>query len=676
MRNKDIVIITEEKPSFSHRSFPASAEMQNRLLARWNATEYRHPLYKCIHELFEERVDLSPDAVAVECNGNRITFRELNNRANKVAWFLRKRGVVPNMFVGISVERSLEMLIGIYGILKAGGAYVPIDPIYPQERLQYMLGAAKIRILLTQQRLIELFKNSPDVDIIRLDSDWTSISTEDDRNPEPVATADDLIYLIFTSGSTGRPKGAAVYHRGFTNLLLWFVTEFGITHDDRNLLVSSLSFDLTQKNLYAPLICGGRLHLAPTGPYDAQVFSRLIQDYGITLINCTPSAFYPLIESPSDEGLVRLSSMRVVFLGGEPISIPRLRRWMIHPSCRAEVANTYGPTECTDICGSYRMTPENMDQYEFVPLGRPIHNVQLMIVDDNFKPCRIGEAGELCVAGAGIGAGYINDPEMTAAKFVANPFPDIAGAKVYRTGDQARWLPAGVIEFLGRLDHQVKIRGFRIELHEIESVLKIYPDIRDAVVLVRKGLGGDENARLVCYVMLRKEAKTDTEEIRRYLSEHLPDFMIPSIFHILDKFPLSPNGKVDRQAIQLIPEPDLPLPRKPITAPENDLEQRIAEIWIEILGLSHIGMDENFFDVGGNSIQLAQLHSRLLALVEKEFPITDLLVYTTIRAAAAFLAKDKKFQTDSVHSIQDRARRQRAVLSTRRNLRFQNNDAS
>ena len=335
--------------------------------------------------------------------------------------------MVPNTFVGICVERSLEMVVGIYGILKAGGAYVPLDPVYPRDRLAYMVQTAKIRVLLTQDRLVPLFGDAAEVEFIRLDTEWPAISRESGHNLEPAATPDDLIYLIFTSGSTGRPKGAAVYHRGFTNLLLWFVTEFGITAADRNLLVSSLSFDLTQKNLYAPLIRGGRLHLAPTGPYDAQQLSRLIRDHGITLINCTPSAFYPLIEPPSDEALSRLASLRIAFLGGEPISIPRLRPWMTHPTCRAEMANTYGPTECTDICGSYRMTRENMDRYDFVPLGRPIHNVQLAIVDADFKPCPVGEPGELCVAGAGIGAGYINDPEMTAAKFIPNPFPGNCG---------------------------------------------------------------------------------------------------------------------------------------------------------------------------------------------------------------------------------------------------------
>jgi amino acid adenylation domain-containing protein len=650
------------------RSISSLSTVTDRVPSEWNDTTYTHDLSKCIHELFERQALLTPEEVAVEGDGCRLTFRELNEHANRLARVLRKRKIGPGTFVGICMERSLEMVIGIYGILKAGGAYVPLDPVYPQDRLAYMIQTAKISVLLTQDRLVALFGTREGLDIIRVDTEWPAIMQEDAHNLKATATADDLIYLIFTSGSTGRPKGAAVYHRGFTNLLLWFVTEFGITRADRNLLVSSLSFDLTQKNLYASLICGGRLHLAPTGPYDAQQLSRLIRDYGITLINCTPSAFYPLIEPPTEERLMRLASLRIAFLGGEPISIPRLRPWMTHSGCRAEVANTYGPTECTDICGAYRMTPENMDRYDFVPLGRPIHNVQLVIVDAEFNSCPIGEAGELCVAGAGIGAGYVNDPEMTAAKFVPNPFSGISGPTVYRTGDQARWLPDGVIEYLGRLDHQVKIRGVRIELHEIESVLKAHPVIRDAVVVVRKGPGGDESARLVCYVMSREDVKAKIEDIRGYLSGRLPANMIPSAFHVLAKLPLSPNGKVDRRAIQMIPESDMPVVRQLFVTPGSVLERQILQIWIDVLGLSQVGMNENFFDVGGNSIQLAQVHSRLQMLVKMEFPITDLLVHTTIRTVAAFLVKDSKIKPVD-GSIQDRARRQREALATRRNLR-------
>src|SRR5512145_1272749 len=598
-----------DTPSNHHsQSMPPSRYNTNTVPSDWNNTGYPHDLAKCVHELFEEQVSLTPESMAVEADGYQLTFQELNKRANRLARILQKKKIGPNMFVGICVERSIDMIVGIYGILKAGGAYVPFDPAYPQDRLTYMTQTAGIRVLLS------LFGSFDKENIILLDSDWPVIAKEASHNLGPIATVDHFIYMIFTSGTTGRPKGAAVYHRGFSNLLQWFVTEFGVTAEDRNLLLSSLSFDLTQKNLYATLIRGGRLYLAPTGPYDAQQLSRLIQDHGITLINCTPSAFYPLIEPPSEERLRRLNSLRVAFLGGEPISIPRLRPWIIHPGCRTEVANTYGPTECTDICSSYRMTLGNMDQYDFVPLGRPIHNVQIVIVNDDFNMCPIGEPGELCVAGAGVGAGYLSDPETTAAKFVKNPFPQISGHTIYRTGDQARWLPDGVIEFLGRLDHQVKIRGIRIELHEIESVLKTRADIRDAVVLVRKGPAGEESARLVCYLMPHEGVNARIEDIRRYLHERLPASMIPAAFYAMEKLPLSPNGKVDRRALELTPEPGTSEVGPTIIAPANTLEKQIQQIWLDVLQISQVGMEENFFDAGGNSIQLAQVHTRLLPL--------------------------------------------------------------
>jgi amino acid adenylation domain-containing protein len=658
--------MTEISIEFKTSAPRSSIAIQERIPAGWNDTAYPHSLSRCVHELFEEQAACTPEAVAVEADGCRLTYRELNERANRLARVLKQRGVGPNVFVGICVQRSLDMVVGIYGILKAGGAYVPLDPSYPQDRLTYMLQTAKIRVLLTQGRLVGLFGSSPGLDAIRLDTEWPAISQEDGGNLGPIASPDHLIYLIFTSGSTGQPKGAAVYHRGFTNLLLWFVTEFGITDADRNLLVSSLSFDLTQKNLYAPLIRGGRLHLAPAGPYDAQQLSRLIRDHSITLINCTPSAFYPLVEPPWDDVLSRLATLRIAFLGGEPISIPRLRPWLTHPTCRAEVANTYGPTECTDICGSYRMTRDNMDRYDFVPLGRPIHNVQLAILDKDFKLSPVGEPGELCVAGAGIGAGYINDPEMTAAKFMQNTVPGISGATIYRTGDQARWLPDGVIEFLGRLDHQIKIRGFRIELHEIESALNVHPGVREAVVVV-KGGAVDENARLVCYVTPGENAMDGTDELRSYLAERLPAHMVPSVFHLLSEFPLSPNGKVDRRALQNLIEPGAPAAEEGqfTGLPGNALERQIKQVWMEVLDLSQVGLDQNFFDIGGNSLQLAKVQTRLQAILGREFPITDLFVHTTIRGVAAYFGKPAKFGPET-SKIQDRARRQKEALAARR----------
>lgn len=613
-----------------------TAEERHQVLVEWNRTEHPWPQDQCVHQLFEQQAARTPDAVAVELHGSHLTYRQLNERANQLAHFLRRRGVKPGCLVGISLERSLEVVVGIYGILKAGGAYVPLDPAYPRERLAYMLEAAQVRVLVMQASVAASFVSTPNVERVKLDQDLPAISLESRENPEPLATPDDLIYVIFTSGSTGRPKGAAVYHRGFTNLMHWFVTEFGITETDRTLLISSLSFDLTQKNLYASLIRGGTLHLYPPGPYDVPLLARLIQERGITLLNCTPSAFYPLVEPPVEQTLRGLGTLRIVFLGGEPISIPRLRPWLTHPTCRAEIANTYGPTECTDICGSYRLSRGNLDRYDFVPLGRPVYNVQLAIVDAALEPCSIGVPGELCVAGTGVGAGYLNDSEMTAAKFVANPFPEIPGTKLYRTGDQARWLPDGVIEFLGRLDHQVKIRGFRIELHEIENVLNAHPAVREAVVIVKDAGGTGTDPRLHCYYTLKNGATVDAAGLRDFVRSRLPEYMAPAAFHALSQFPLSPNGKVDRKALPgaecLNSDED-----GDYEAPRGATEEKLAGILASLLQVPRVGRKDSFFDLGGHSILAVTLFNEIERVFGERLPLATLLSAPTIEQMAPVL---------------------------------------
>lgn len=646
-------------------------------MTEWNNTTAPWPKDRCIHQLFEEQAAKTPDALAVECSGLTLSYRELNERANQLAHFLRAAGVGPNTRVGLSLERSLEVVVGVYGILKAGGTYVPLDPSYPQERLSYMTSAARCAFLLTEQKLSGLFKDAPGTRIVKLDTDWPSIAAHPGHNPAPAASPGDVIYIIFTSGSTGLPKGAAVYHKGFTNLLHWFVTDFQITDRDRSLLVSSLSFDLTQKNLYATLIRGGSLHLYPPAPYDVSLLGRLIEQHGITLINCTPSAFYPLVESPDTHAWAKLTSLRIAFLGGEPISIPRLRPWMTSPGCRADIANTYGPTECTDICGAYRMTRANMDHYPFVPLGRPIYNVQLAVVDPDLRLCPPGTAGELCVAGVGIGAGYINDEAMTAAKFINNPFPEIAGPQLYRTGDQVRWLPDGVIEFLGRLDNQVKIRGFRIELNEIESALDAQPAVRESIVVVKRNETTGADPRLVCFYTIKDPLSAPaTATLKEHLKSRLPDYMVPSAFHLLPDFPLSPNGKVDRKAIGALPEPVSSPAQAGLSstsvstsnAATSELEQKLQEIWTVVLGRPITGLDENFFDVGGNSIQVAEIHTRLQLWLKRELPITDLFLHTTIRSLASHLSPRSGAATGQ-NAIMDRAHRQREALAARKGVR-------
>ncbi len=617
----------------------------------------------CVQQLFESQVLRDPRAIALEMNGETLTYGELNECANRLAHYLRRRGVGRSVLVGISLERSFDLVVGIYGILKAGGAYVPLDPTYPSERLHYMATAAGLQFLVTNSACAPLYQSLDDVGLVLVDENREEIGTEIASNPDASATGGDLIYVIFTSGSTGNPKAAAVFHRGFTNLMQWFTSEFEISDRDHALLFSSLSFDLTQKNLYATLITGGTLHLSPPGPYDVSALSRLIGENGITLINCTPSAFYPLVE-PFDENQSRsLASLRVVYLGGEPISISRIKSWITYPSCVAEIANTYGPTECTDICGFYRLTSDNLEQYDFVPLGRPVHNVQMAIVRSDMSLCAVGESGELCVGGAGVGAGYINDAEMTREKFIANPFAEVSSELIYRTGDQGRWHADGVIEFLGRLDHQVKIRGFRIELPEIERAIETHPAVSEAIVVVKHDSNSSDPQMIGCFT-LHREITVSASELRSHLSERLPSHMVPARFEELARFPLSPNGKVDRHAVAAWVQSRQSESPQVAAIPGRGSANQIRGAWCQVLDRGDASLDDNFFDIGGDSLALARLHQKLEKLLDRTFPITDLFAHPTIRGMTEYLTVEAK-TSDKQDAIRDRAKRQREAQADR-----------
>lgn len=628
---------------------------------------------RCVHELFEAQVERTPEAIAVEQVGCSLSYSALNAKANRLARHLQSLGAGRGTLVGVCLDRSIEAVVAVYAVLKAGAAYVPLDPAYPLERLAHMAESARLRVLITTGEARIPFPAGCDVAVVRLDTAAAVIDARCPDNLGTQATPDDLIYVIFTSGSTGQPKAAGVYHRGFANLIHWFVREFEISSADRVLLVSSLSFDLTQKNLYAPLVRGGELHLHPPGHYEVGRLARAIEEHGITLLNCTPSAFYPMIEPAEEERFRRVSTLRVVFLGGEPISVMRVRAWMENPNCRAEVANTYGPTECTDICGFYRLKRENLDRFPFVPLGYAVDNVQLAVVDEQSRLCGSGAVGELWVGGAGVGAGYINDRNLTAARFLPNLFPDIRSSKIYRTGDQVRLHSEGVLEFLGRLDYQVKIRGFRIELHEIEGQLNRHPGVRDSVVVVHRANEAAE-PRLCCFFTARTAPAPDAATLRAFAASGLPDYMIPASVEVLECFPLSPNGKVDRKALeQLARERSAALEARgpTVTAAaqhgptSNTLETGIRGIWQAVLGFVEVGMDQNFFDLGGSSIQLAQVHDRIQNLLRREVPLTDLFAHTTIRALAAHFSQFAAGDPTNA-SLQERARRQREAMMQRR----------
>ena len=604
---------------------------EHQLLVDLNGTQTPYPHESCVHELIEAQVNRTPDAIAVVSGNEQISYAELDRKANQLAHQLRSIGVGPNTLVGICVERSLEMLIGLLGIWKAGGAYVPLDPSYPQERLALMLSEARVPVLLTQHKLLSVLPEHS-AQVVCLDSDWPTISQRSELNPDVQVNGQNLAYVIYTSGSTGTPKGAGVYHQGLVNTFNWFINDFQITAADRILLMTSLSFDLTQKNIFTPLMVGGTLHLTPVeAGYDPTLIADLIAEHEITLLNCTPSAFYPLIDNGDYDSLIKLVSLRHLFLGGEPISRQRLSSWTEFFEFKTSIVNTYGPTECTDIVAFHRLDTQQ-SQDATVPIGKPIFNAELYILDRDLNVLPVGVAGELCIGGDGVGAGYINDIRLTAEKFVPHPFS--SEARLYRTGDRARYLPDGNIEFLGRSDHQIKIRGFRIEIGEIETALNEYPAVRESVVVAQDDPSGDK--RLVAYVVT-DEVRLASSELRKYLAARIPEYMVPSAFVQLDQLPLTPNGKVDRQALLSYEEADADEPEGEVARARNPVEELLIGIWGEVLGVKQLGVSDNFFDLGGHSLVATQVISRISETFRIELPFRAFFDAPTIEALALYV---------------------------------------
>ncbi|HVJ45582.1 MAG TPA: amino acid adenylation domain-containing protein [Luteolibacter sp.] len=579
-------------------------------------------------EAFEKQASAAPHRTAVICGGVRLSFKQLAGRSDAIASELHKSGTGKGDFVGIGLDRGIDLIVALLGVLKAGAAYIPVDPAYPAARIAHMISSSGLKRIITSARMAGRFGT---VETLLVDSLGESEAPGRYHN-EP----GDPIYAIFTSGSTGAAKAASVFHRGFLNLVDWYASELQLSETDVTLVISSPSFDLTQKNFFTPLITGGTLVLDHGDNYDIHRISSLIRDHAVTLVNCTPSAFYPLVDAAATDGYGSLSTLRFAVLGGEAISIPRLRPWLEHPSCSAEIVNSYGPTECTDICAFHRTHRGNLDDFDFIPTGKEIPNVTVTIRDEEMKPLPAGETGELCIEGIGVGGGYLNDPEKTAGRFVGG---------IYRTGDLAKRDADGVIEFRGRADHQVKVNGFRIELGEIETHLNRHPDVREAVVIAQDG-------RLIAHV----QGTADLPSIRELLTASLPAYMIPGEFRFVETFALTPNGKIDRKALQ-----ETQTAPTSIAEPQNALETKLLAIWSGILGRTVQDPSANFFDLGGTSIHLAIAHVKLREMTGRDLPITDLFAHPSARSLAKHLSPAAS--SSSATQAQDRAKLQQAGFS-------------
>ena len=611
---------------------PLLSEAEHRqLLLEWNETQVGDPAQGTLAECLEAQVARTPAEVAVVYEGASLTYAELNVRANRLAHYLRGAGIGPDMPVAICVERSLEMIVGLIAIAKAGGAHVPLDPAYPPERLAYMLTDARPVILLTQQHLVASLP-AHDIPMFLLDAQAASLTHYPEDNPRAGVSPQNLAYVIYTSGSTGRPKGTLVHQCGFLNLLRWFSAHFQMRSTDRVMLFSSLSFDLTQKNIFVPLLTGGQLHLPPQG-YAPEAARAYIHTHGITLLNCAPSAFYPLLAGLTSrptrgaDEWHELASLRHIFLGGEPIQARLLHEAFSGARSRPMVHNTYGPTEASDVVSWFSWDPG--DARDSLPIGRPIANTQLYILDDQLHPVPIGVKGQLHVAGAGVGRGYLHRPDLTAERFIPNPFGP-PGSRLYQTGDLARYLPDGNIEYLGRLDHQVKIRGLRVEPGEIEAALTDVPSVREAAVVLDKGSSGD--SRLVAYLVRRDagDADLDPRTLRNTLLRSLPEHMVPSHFIVLDRLPLTPNGKLDRKAL---PTPgEGTLAQQTYTAPVTATERALVAIWSEVLRLpaERIGVHDSFFALGGHSLLALQLQHSIAARLRRSLPLATFFKSPTV----------------------------------------------
>jgi len=595
-----------------------SGREQRQLLAEWNETAIDFPSDRCLHQLFESAAQDRGEAVAAICGDQEITYGELNRRANRLAHYLGKHGVRRGSRVGIYVERSLEMMVGLLGIQKAGAAYVPLDPAYPSERLRTMLEDAEVGILLTQRSLMRgLPENSAEV--FCLDQDWHQVARESGENPESGVQPQDLVYVIFTSGSTGRAKGVQVTHQNVVNLLWSMRQELRIGESDVIPSLASFAFDMCIPELYLPLISGGKLVIVPreTG-MDGVELRRLLEHRGVTVVHATPTTWGLLL----DAGFTARGKRRVI--GAEPLPRELFLRLM---ETGEPLWNFYGPTETT-VWSAFQ---HFRSAEEAVVIGRPLANTQIYVLDSRLHPVPVGVAGEIYIGGTGVTRGYLNRPELTAEKFLPDPFRNDPEARLYKTGDLGSFLPDGTIKFLGRSDHQVKIRGFRIELGEIESALRSHPGISDSVVVVREDHPGIK--RLAGYFIASEGKAPATAELRAHLAQRLPDYMLPSSFVALEKFPLNANGKVDRKNLPA-PEYGLTDANSPGEGARTPTEEVVSEVWAQVLHLGRAGIHDNFFELGGHSLLGTQVVSRLRQIFQVELPLRALFECPTVAGVA------------------------------------------
>jgi amino acid adenylation domain-containing protein len=626
-----------ERPDLPVSKIPLLAgEERSLIIDGWNATRAQYPETMCLHELVEAQAKNAPDSTAVMMGKDQISYRVLNEKANQFANYLRRRGVGPETLVGIFLERSINMVIALLGVLKAGGAYIPLDPAYPADRIAFILEDAGAKVLVTQQDLVSVLPSGSAV-VVTIDAVQGRIAKESKESPTTKLAPQSLAYVLYTSGSTGKPKGVQITHANLVNFLFSMRAEPGLTSNDTLLAVTTLSFDIAGLEIYLPLITGAKIVLASRAEAAGGArLLKLIRDRRPTVMQATPATWRMLIEA----GWHGSPDLKVL-CGGE--ALPGNLTAQLLPRC-AELWNMYGPTETTIWSSIYRVKSASAT----APIGRPIANTTLYILDGQMQPVPVGVSGELYIGGDGVARGYFKRPELTQARFVSNPFDRRPDAKLYRTGDLARYLPDGNVQYLGRTDFQVKVRGFRIELGEIESVLAKHPAVRQTVVAAREDSPGDK--RLVAYIVPESNERLSLVDVRAYLKQTLPDYMLPTGLVAMDALPLTPNGKVDRKAL---PKPDLTKAASGVAAPPRDeLEAKLAMIWQDILGITAVNITDNFFDLGGHSLMAVRLMNEIRKITGVEIPLTALFQGATIERLANLVRGTATIPQAVVHQIQ------------------------
>jgi amino acid adenylation domain-containing protein len=617
-----------------------SAEEREQIVVEWNETVRPYPSDRYVHDLFREQADRIPEQMALSCGREQLSYRELNRRANQLGNYLQGLGVGPEVVVGLCMKRSVEMLVAALGALKAGGAYLPLDPESPLERLSYMLEDAGVEVMMTQQELGErlpVFWGQT----VCLDAEWERISQESEREPQSGVVAENLAYVIYTSGSTGRPKGVMINHGGLANYLMWATEAYRIEEGEGAPVSSSIGFDLTVTSLYGPLVNGKRVDLLLEEEGIEALSTALRRESGYSLVKITPAHLEILAQQLADTKVEGWA--RALVIGGEELKSGSLKYWQ-ERAPETRLINEYGPTETVVGCCVYEVNG-NGSGTKTAPIGRPIANTQIYVLDRGLEPAPIGARGEIYISGAGLARGYIRKPELTGEKFIPNRFSRKGGERLYRTGDLGRYLTDGNIEFIGRADGQVKVRGYRIELGEIEATLLQHEAIREGVVLAR----GDKEKRLIAYLAPRHGERVALSELREYLKQRLPEYMTPSRYVWLEKIPVTSNGKLDREALPEADETALAR-EKEYVAPSGPVEEILADIWSEVLGIEGVGIHDNFFELGGHSLLLTQVASRIRSAFSLDLPLHVMFSAPTIKQLGIAIAAEQLMEADSTET--------------------------